>query len=483
MKKHDNQERYICKKTGREFNTKQGFTNHIRLQYNTIEEAYLLENDITPDKCIICNKNAKFCSFWLGYKQTCCSDECIREYMLINNRQIGKNSKEKEVQGLRTYVFENLSWYLKHKKCTNIIEPFTGKNIKNINILTFLSRNIKNFRDDKRLYYKGNCLWCNREIIINKFKPNKLCSSKSCITNRTINKLYFDEDTIYKYFNKNKIVYNTFIKNKICLDTMNKIKFIYDILLQEAKDINEYIRLHELFFIIQGKTKYTYDGFINLIRCDQPLGDFIRKMREVNPILFNKFYSYQCKYCHKDINLSRTKQHQFCSKECYFKGIKDSELYDRPYKEETKKKQSIMMLKKIENGEVLSFGVKLVQRDRNAVITPCLLYYIKGINPNDNNEFYKIGITTLMNIKYRFSKKAIARMKFIEIELLETSLLNASAIEEHILWKYKDKRISIRTKEFKSTECFSADILENIPVQPNKTKLSFIEEQIKKENK
>jgi hypothetical protein len=83
---------YLCKKTNRSFDTKQGFLNHLKYIYGDMEQAYLTENNIKPSKCLFCVNNAKFKSFFLGYHDICMSEKCIS----LKRSKSSKNIKRKK---------------------------------------------------------------------------------------------------------------------------------------------------------------------------------------------------------------------------------------------------------------------------------------------------------------------------------------------------------------------------------------------------
>lgn len=88
------------------------------------------------------------------------------------------------------------------------------------------------------------------------------------------------------------------------------------------------------------------------------------------------------------------------------------------------------------------------------------LYYLRFFN--DENEFWKIGITT-RSIKERFGN---TRSKYdIDYEIIlesKDTLKNCHSLEQKLLNTYNDHRITVDINMFRSTECFNIDIIEGI---------------------
>lgn len=106
---------YLCVKTGKQFSSKQGFTNHLRHEYDSIESAFLFEKKSFTKKCIFCEKNAKFISFNKGYRDTCINKKCILKKKKITNIQLGKNRIENKNSNIEyyNYIISNISFYKK----------------------------------------------------------------------------------------------------------------------------------------------------------------------------------------------------------------------------------------------------------------------------------------------------------------------------------------------------------------------------------
>lgn len=94
---------------------------------------------------------------------------------------------------------------------------------------------------------------------------------------------------------------------------------------------------------------------------------------------------------------------------------------------------------------------------------PTKLYYIKFFN--ENTEFWKIGITA-RTISERFGNVDIFKTKYnLEYEIileLENTLYECYSIEQRILKKFNNYRITVDINNFRSTECFNRNLIEEI---------------------
>lgn len=86
---------YYCRKTGKEFESKRGFINHLNKVYENPEEAYLNEYNTTPSKCIYCGCSAEFISFFKGYHYRCIDKECVGKFKYEGIKKSTNSIKEK----------------------------------------------------------------------------------------------------------------------------------------------------------------------------------------------------------------------------------------------------------------------------------------------------------------------------------------------------------------------------------------------------
>lgn len=91
------------------------------------------------------------------------------------------------------------------------------------------------------------------------------------------------------------------------------------------------------------------------------------------------------------------------------------------------------------------------------------LYYLRFFN--DEIEFWKIGITT-RKVNERFGSRSSCRSKYgLDYEIIfesKDTLKICHSLEQKILNKYNNDRITIDINTFRSTECFNVDIIEGI---------------------
>jgi hypothetical protein len=114
--------------------------------------------------------------------------------------------------------------------------------------------------------------------------------------------------------------------------------------------------------------------------------------------------------------------------------------------------------------ERLTGGYNLTNaaRHKEKLLTkPAKVYFIQCWN--DEELFYKVGITTITNEKYRFSGRYFP-YNFMFLNTLSTTLYDAIIIENKLLQKLKPLKYIPRQKFNGYTECF-------IPKSENDVKL------------
>lgn len=348
---------FTCKKSGKSYETQKGLFFHLAKVYNNPEEAYLKENNFKASKCSYCCSTAQFLGHLKGYNAHCNSKECIKKNAKVVAKKEGEKRSKFFVDGLKEHIEKNIDFYIENGYKTNILEPFTNKNIKNLSLISYLSRNLNvPLLTDSNWEETIKCEYCNSLFTSNVFKlprQNKLCSSKNCISNRTnypirkhikdLLRLSFHEKDISN-FDRDKI-------EEIVALKISKTK-------NSNKSIQKLINFMIKYFIYKDiDFNYLYNGFKNIYILDNRHNNiFFNLILENNPVLANYFFIIQCTNCHKDMKIVADGKNTFCSLECYWEAVKSEENYSRPYKQETKDKQSNTMKLKILEGSFIAYG-------------------------------------------------------------------------------------------------------------------------------
>ena len=135
---------YYCNKTDRVFDTKQGFVNHLRHVYKTLEDAYINEyNILKVPVCEYCNKNNRsFVSFFKGYSNVCNDSKCIYKQTVKTNIQSGKDRVNDIDHNYKKFILSNITFYVNHKRSKSIVDPYYNENINNITLKAFVSQKL-----------------------------------------------------------------------------------------------------------------------------------------------------------------------------------------------------------------------------------------------------------------------------------------------------------------------------------------------------
>jgi len=322
---------YKCKKTKRQFETQRGFLNHLRKVYQSIDEAYLEENNKIREICPYCNTRYKrFRNFETGFLEHCCDKSCWKIFLKKSNgdnARIRKQKKKiiddktlKEICSKSEDEFKNKNY------------DFMGCNTGDITLNQFLSRNF--------IKLVKNCKYCEKEFIIqfNNITKDR-CGSKSCTQLYKYGYFEIVNNLSKKELNNKWLEFALnfspdFANNEIKKYMRSSLDFknIYTCLSDEVVEIDGWL------FSTSHKSTGVFD-FIS---------KFIDKKHWENLVYFN------CLNCGElaDTNKSLIKRgiKKYCSHKCYidFK-VKNPNVY--PYSDETKLKQSILLKNKILNGD------------------------------------------------------------------------------------------------------------------------------------
>jgi len=340
---------YVCNKTGRVFQSNRGLLNHLIKQYESIEEAYVMENNITfVTKCKYCDNKAKFKSFKDGYRETCGDDICVGKLKKFVNRTLANKRLDKFIDGLYENVLLNKEYYRLNSEVKNIVEPFSNINIGNIKLKTFIKLNVVNFNS---LTEERVCEYCNNIFSTNILLHKIYCSDKSCVSYRTNNK------SIPKEIDSSKLKDLNFVSPKGGLLKYQKDIIFNNLFLlikntktnkTSIKSLFEY--MEKLFDIIN--IKYTYKinkDFSVLVDSNNTTRRYIE---DNNIDLFNMLYTNNCIICGEMYRLS-SKKRIFCSHSCYYEAFKHPDLYTRDYPQEARDRQSTFMKNRILSGDFI----------------------------------------------------------------------------------------------------------------------------------
>ena len=348
---------FCCNKTNKCFDSEQSLLNHLRKQYQGIDfrEVYLIENKLNkPDNnCVICGNETKFISFVRGYRDTC-SSKC--NTILNKKRGTFRKNINKEYE---KYILNNKKFYEDNFLKTHVYDPFFKKEISR-KIRHFIKQNTSDEFYEKFIREEKICSVCGeiyyiKDKFINNRKIDNVCGNKKCvirkrnndkrkrlkfkksISNNQVNFLY--QNLIRTIKNKKEVVKD--ITNEYNIDKNILLSFVF----VDGDDLS-IIKFEDgfPFPLVKSKNKKSRQNFASIKRyCDYfnlNIKDFIKKSF---PEMIHTFY---CKTCGKtieiiDYNLIGKENFErfYCSSHC------------QAINKERKKKQSITMKEKIQNGE------------------------------------------------------------------------------------------------------------------------------------
>jgi hypothetical protein len=288
---------------------KRSIINILRNKYNgNMQEAYLKELNLKPQKCIYCNNNAVFLSIFKGYRKTCKNHECSKKLVSDTNKNLSKSRIIKE-------------------------------------------------------YVKLKCNICNKDFYVRNVKGQTnryICDHKKC---KSYNKYLLKET--YKI--SNFITNDIYFLNKITYDLMckfNDIKRVKRILYKNLLDndiknfkniINNNIIISWFFKMPFNKDDYFLlpDNLIYIYKNYKYKSALLKKIYGNNLLKFYKTYYKErvkkCVICNKEFIYDLFKLNKkceiTCSLKCYYKNFKHYVTDER------KVKQSITMKKLILNGK------------------------------------------------------------------------------------------------------------------------------------
>jgi hypothetical protein len=365
--------KFTCRKTGREFSSKRGLTNHIRLVYKDVshEEIYLSEHSLNePLKCKFCGKNRKFQSISVGYHNTCCEPECIKLIMLESNRKIAED-KRKGIIGYDQIILDNKELYISAFKGETIVDPYDGMLHNNPSLDKSISTRYITQRSETSLkgdifYEHAECKYCSsgfkRNIIT---EPNKSWCSNDCalMLNLTESKIgkansidnythslknmsnydfsrkcslgeikYFPTSLLYDNFKR--IIYRSYSRE-------NSVKVLYDeksqlycnIVLNRGRLVNHTLKLLNAYGLINKLDYVDSNEPCSVCGCDVPI-KFSFKLDSNDNFISN-----------------RDSKYVYCSPDCYKEFLQTGDKNSRyEYLESRKLKQSELLKSKILDG-------------------------------------------------------------------------------------------------------------------------------------
>ena len=474
---------FICKKTGRVFNSHRGLLNHLGFVYDDIKNAYLSENNIEPPLCSYCGKNeSKFISFLKGFNDVCYSKDCKRQKSIIVNRGIARKKKEnnkKISQGFANFICNNIDFYKENLHKSNIIDIFTKKNIGNITLNQFIHRYV----NKQQMNVTKICKYCDKEFKISILNNRSNCGSKRCRSLCSVGYMVYNDTIIDP-----KEINNRY--HKFMISGMSHYS--------SKKEIKKYLKdsdhLKYIFGFLASKIKGYWrcpvnDLIIPLVNKQSILIEYLNKM-EINVEDYYRRYLPDfirfCKNCgslvviSKDLNVKpKTK---FCSNKCYAEYmISHKEEYKRS--DERREKQSQLMISLISsgsfipkinnvyNGSLLSYNGKKYRSSWDLafhILNPYLLYESKVIqynSPKDNKEHNYI-------VDFEDNKKKI--LYEIKPEVNTNNPINKAKEKAVIKWCKNNKYQYILITDNYFYDKLTADVIKDWNPELKRRLLQFI---------
>lgn len=324
--------KYTCYKTNKSFDTKQGFLNHLKSQFSSIEHAYIEEKNYTPKKCIYCKKtNQKFISFFKGYFEHCGSKTCKSLHYSESNKKIAKNRISKKINLSTTMIQQLKRLDIKEFNKKNI-EIF-NKKIGNITLNSYLGRHYNK--------PQSKCKFCGNTFVLN-FRNLKrdYCRNRSCV--QCSKQHYFTLKNNYSYKELNNLWF------EIAKESNKKIADI---------EIKKYMKspkdFHHIYNNCSDKNNtITVNGWSFFTSTNTAgLFEFLKNNFEKKDYI--SLIEIRCLQCNKLIeenrSLMKTNKRKFCNHTCY-RTYKINHPDEYEYLEETKEKQSKIIKEKILNG-------------------------------------------------------------------------------------------------------------------------------------
>jgi endogenous inhibitor of DNA gyrase (YacG/DUF329 family) len=338
----EHMELFNCKKTNRNFKSNKALINHLRKVYNDIEEAYIEEKNLNEVPiCSYCNQNkCKFISFQKGFSDCCLDKKCVlkKRQHLIKNTEINKDSE------FLKYIIENKNFYINNLENKNIIEPYTGIDIKNLTLYQFISRRT----DIKNILVSEKCVVCNKPFNKNIMSKKETCSKKcsSLKVNGYKNYKIIDNEKEI-----NNLFFESFLLNNDLLKSFDILKNTY-----EFDNIKKYKRFINSNIKIENIIKCEYTGYYYINKPKTKYFEkFVKKhVKNIEYYMenYHKEKIINCNFCGKFIEYNwnnKSNYKNFCCKECYHSDLSINK--NKYFNENKNKKQSEKMKDLIKEGK------------------------------------------------------------------------------------------------------------------------------------